>query len=125
MTHTEGLDEVPVTRAPSDTGRRELLGLGSLMKQSSMPELSRKDKLNMQAVSEAATAATAVSSLSFMRTASAEDETVGAIRTRVMNTQFVKQRNSSGAMSSKLDPKRGMHALRSVSMPSKLMKQVI
>jgi hypothetical protein len=126
MDHTDGPNEVPMTWVPSDTRRRELLGLGSLMKQSSMPELtSRKDKLNMQAVSDAATAAFAASALPFMRTASAEDENVGAIRTRVMNAQFVKHHRSTiGAMPSKLDPKRGMHALRSASMPSKIMKQV-
>jgi hypothetical protein len=124
MDHTDGSDEAPVKKGPSDARRRELLGLGSLMKQTSMPELSSRNKLNLQAASDAATAAVASSSLSFTRTASAEDETVGAIRTRVMNAQFVKQQRNTVAAMSKLDPKRGMHALRSISMPSKLMKQV-
>ena len=116
------------TKSKADTRRRELLGIGSLMKQSSMPELSAARKLAAQTASEAAATSTAGSapSFSFMRTASAEDETVGAIRTRVMNAQFVKQRSSLATVkeNAKFDPKKGMSALRSVSMPSKLMKQV-
>lgn len=119
----------PTARAAADARRREMLGLGSLMKQTSMPELSgRKERLSMQKAAESASSAVAAAaSFAFARTASAEDETVGAIRTRVMNAQFVKQRSSLGTVkeNAKFDPKKGMSALRSISMPSKLMKQVL
>ena len=80
-----------------------------------------------KAAESASSAVAAAASFAFARTASAEDETVGAIRTRVMNAQFVKQRSSLGTVkeNAKFDPKKGMSALRSISMPSKLMKQVL
>jgi hypothetical protein len=129
MDTNEDMDEQsPKSLAAADARRREALGIGSLMRQSSMPELSgQKLRISMETASEsAALAAAAESPFVFTRTTSAEDDTVGAIRTRVMNAKYVKQHRSFGTVeeSARFDPKKGMNALRSVSMPSRIMKQV-
>jgi hypothetical protein len=71
-----------------------------------------------------------VSSNPFPRLASsAEDDSVGAIRTRVMNSSFVRRNSASGSGSGFLRPKtsdrrKSLPSSMSMTMPAKAMKQV-
>ena len=67
--------------------------------------------------------------VSFMRTASsAEDDTVGAIRTRIMNATFLRRKSTESAANSFASKAHGIRRMSmphmSMSMPAKAMKQV-
>jgi hypothetical protein len=120
-------DPKPVVRAQSETVKRKKSDImTSFIRQTSMPELSgRKDKLMMESGERPHEPPQSFLANFARAGSSAEDETVGAIRTRVMNSLFVKQR-SLGHMdaASKGDPRGRLSAMRSMSMPSHVMKQV-